>query len=272
MSRIRTVKPELFRHEDLFDAELASGLPLRLAFIGLFTVADCEGRFMWKPRTLKLDVLPHDIVDFAAVLNALERAGFIERYEVNGEPYGVIPSFTRHQIFQTKEQVRGSQLPPPPQRSEFRNATGTVPEPSRNDTGTVPESQEREKEREREEEGRVSPPPAATRTPSRKTACPAGLAITAELQAWATAHGYVEDLTLHLDHFRDKATAKGYQYSDWDAALRNAIRDDWAGLRLPGAPKKNRPSAKASDPRITEVETILAGIRRPVIEGEFHVA
>ena len=45
MSRIRTVKPELFKHEELFDTELASGLPLRLAFTGLFTVADCEGRF-----------------------------------------------------------------------------------------------------------------------------------------------------------------------------------------------------------------------------------
>ena len=53
MSRIRTVKPELFKHEELFDTELASGLPLRLAFISLFTVADCEGRFKWRPRTLR---------------------------------------------------------------------------------------------------------------------------------------------------------------------------------------------------------------------------
>lgn len=53
MSRIRTVKPELFKHEELFDAEQNSKLPLRLAFIGLFTVADREGRFKWRPRTLK---------------------------------------------------------------------------------------------------------------------------------------------------------------------------------------------------------------------------
>ena len=94
MSRIRTVKPDLLRHEDLFDAELACGLPLRLAFIGLFTVADCEGRFIWKPRTLKLDVLPHDVVDFAAVLAALEAAGFIQRYMVDGVQYGRIKGWT----------------------------------------------------------------------------------------------------------------------------------------------------------------------------------
>jgi hypothetical protein len=45
MGRIRTVKPELFQHGDLFDAEVESGFPLRLAFIGLFTCCDREGRF-----------------------------------------------------------------------------------------------------------------------------------------------------------------------------------------------------------------------------------
>jgi hypothetical protein len=54
MARIRTVKPDLFRHEGLFDAERASGLPLRIAFAGLWTAADREGRFAWSPRTLKL--------------------------------------------------------------------------------------------------------------------------------------------------------------------------------------------------------------------------
>lgn len=97
MSRIRTVKPDLFRHEDLFDAEMESGLPLRLAFIGLFTVADCAGRFVWKPRTLKLDVLPHDLIDFAQVLNALERHGFIQSYEVDGMKYGRITRWSRWQ-------------------------------------------------------------------------------------------------------------------------------------------------------------------------------
>ena len=57
MARIRTIKPEFFRHEALFEAEHRAGLPLRLAFAGLWTAADREGRFKWRPRQLKLDVL-----------------------------------------------------------------------------------------------------------------------------------------------------------------------------------------------------------------------
>jgi len=80
----------------------------------------------------------------------------------------------------------------------------------------------------------VSPAQARpARPPSRKTACPSDLSITPELQAWADQHGYIEPMAAHLDNFRDKSIAKGYRYADWNAALRNAIRDDWAGLRKP---------------------------------------
>ena len=132
MSRIRTVKPELFKHEDLFDAEQNSKLPLRLAFIGLFTVADREGRFKWRPRTLKLDILPHDFIDFATILDALEYAGFIERYEIEGEIYGWIPTFTKHQRFTGKEAETKSLLPPPPQqqRGNSGETTGKHPDAS----------------------------------------------------------------------------------------------------------------------------------------------
>lgn len=111
MSRIRTVKPDLFRHEALFEAEASSKLPLRLAFIGLFTAVDREGRFRWRPRQLKLDVLPFDEVDFALVLDALHDGGFITRYESAGEEYGAIPSWSLHQIINNRESE--SKLPDP---------------------------------------------------------------------------------------------------------------------------------------------------------------
>ena len=92
MARIRTIKPDFFRHEGLFEAERETGLPLRVAFAGLFPVADREGRFRWRPRQLKLDVLPFDDVDFARVLDALRTRGFIVHYTSGAEQYGVIPS------------------------------------------------------------------------------------------------------------------------------------------------------------------------------------
>lgn len=107
MARIRTVKPELFRHEELFEAELETGFPLRLAFIGLFTVADREGIFRWQPRQLKLDVMPYDSHDFSRVLDALVSRGFVVKYASQGDTYGLIPSFTRHQVINNRERASG---------------------------------------------------------------------------------------------------------------------------------------------------------------------
>jgi hypothetical protein len=71
MGRIRTIKPEFFKHSGLFDGERETGLPLRLGFAGLWTCCDREGRFKWRPRELKLDALPYDECDFSLVLDAL---------------------------------------------------------------------------------------------------------------------------------------------------------------------------------------------------------
>lgn len=103
MARIRTVKPELFRHEELYELEQETGLPVRLAFIGLFTACDREGRFKWRPLALKLDALPFDNVDFSRVLDALESRGFVVRYRIGTEDYGCIPTFCTHQAINNRE-------------------------------------------------------------------------------------------------------------------------------------------------------------------------
>lgn len=103
MGRIRTIKPEMAKHEELYDAEIETGLPLRFAFAMLFTVCDREGRFRWRPRALKADVLPFDEVDFSRVLHALVTRGFLVRYACHGEEFGCIPTFTKHQVINNKE-------------------------------------------------------------------------------------------------------------------------------------------------------------------------
>lgn len=109
MARIRTVKPELFRHEGLFDLEAELGVPVRLAWIGLFTIADREGRFKWRPRAIKAEVLPYDDVDFSRVLDALVTRGFLVKYANAGNEYGWIPTFGAHQIINNRE--RNSECP-----------------------------------------------------------------------------------------------------------------------------------------------------------------
>lgn len=104
MARIRTVKPEFFKHEDLHIAEIESKLPLRLAFIGLWCVADRDGRFKWKPNQMKLDILPYDNCDFSRVLDALATRGFIEQYQdQSGNLFGFIPTFHQHQVINNRE-------------------------------------------------------------------------------------------------------------------------------------------------------------------------
>lgn len=119
MARIRTVKPDFFRHETLFECEQKSALPVRLAFAGLWTAADREGRFVWSPRALKLDCLPYDDVDFAAVLDALAEYGFICKYEVDGKQYGYIPAWSKHQHVNQREAQ--SILPDPAHASTCNN-------------------------------------------------------------------------------------------------------------------------------------------------------
>ena len=117
MPRIRTVKPELFKHEVLFAAEIETGLPLRLAFINLFCVCDRDGRFEWSPKRLKLDLLPYDDLELGRVLDALEAAGLISSYEVEGRKFGVIPTWAEHQRPNHRELP--SKIPQSPSQREY---------------------------------------------------------------------------------------------------------------------------------------------------------
>jgi hypothetical protein len=113
MGRIRTIKPELFKHEDLFELEKRTGLPMRLAWMGLFTLADREGRFHWRPRAMQTDVLPYDQgINFSDILSALVDAKLVVRYEVDGKFYGYIPTWHVHQVIRKDEAQ--SRIPAPP--------------------------------------------------------------------------------------------------------------------------------------------------------------
>ena len=109
--RIRTIKPEFFHHEGLFEAEMETKLPLRVAFAGLWCIADREGRFKWEPRRIGVQVLPYDGVDFSRVLDALATRAFVFKYRVGDACFGWIPSFLKHQVINNRESE--SVLPDP---------------------------------------------------------------------------------------------------------------------------------------------------------------
>ena len=105
MARIRTVKPELFKHEQLFEAEQRIDQPVRLAWIGLFTVADKEGRFKWRPRAIKTDIFPYDLVtDMSRILDELVTMKMLIRYaDETGEEFGQIVNWHKHQRVRADE-------------------------------------------------------------------------------------------------------------------------------------------------------------------------
>lgn len=92
MARIRTIKPDFFLDEDL--AKLSASH--RLAFIGLWTQADREGRLEDRPKMLEAVLFPWDEVDFEAILCDLSPK-FLHRYETGGKRYIQIVQFAKHQ-------------------------------------------------------------------------------------------------------------------------------------------------------------------------------
>ena len=81
--------------------------------------------------------------------------------------------------------------------------------------------------------GIADKPESPSRKPrkrSNKVPLPDDFGISDAVRDWANRNGF-DHLEDHLEYFRDAAMAKGYKYVDWDAAFKNAIRSDWAGLR-----------------------------------------
>src|SRR5262249_346976 len=99
MARTRTIKPGFFMNEEL--AELSC--EARLLFIGLWTIADSEGRLEDRPRKIKASVFPYDDCDVDTLLGLLDGKKFLRRYRVNEQRYIQITNFGKTQKPRPKE-------------------------------------------------------------------------------------------------------------------------------------------------------------------------
>lgn len=107
MARSRNIKPSFFTN-DL----LAENDPLgRLLFVGLWTIADCNGNLEWRPRRVKAQILPYDDCDVESLAINLDKSGFIRFYSVGGLTYINIPTFSDHQNPHKNEREKGSETP-----------------------------------------------------------------------------------------------------------------------------------------------------------------
>jgi len=93
LMRARNIKPAFFKDEKL----LKCSLPARMLFAGLWCYSDREGRFVWNPFEIKIDIFPVDHYNIDELLNELVIAKLVKSYGMNGKLYGCIPNFLKHQ-------------------------------------------------------------------------------------------------------------------------------------------------------------------------------
>lgn len=107
MARARNIKPSFFTND-----VLASLDPIeRLAFIGLWTIADYKGCLEYRPVRIKAMILPYDNCDFEKIAINLDKSGFIRMYSVQGIEYIKIVNFEKHQNPHKNEREKGSDIP-----------------------------------------------------------------------------------------------------------------------------------------------------------------
>jgi hypothetical protein len=91
--RSRNIKPGFFKNDTLAELDFAG----RLLFIGLWGLADREGRLEDRPKKIKAEIFPYDDVNVDSFLGELAKRSFIIRYEAGGERYIQIVNFDKHQ-------------------------------------------------------------------------------------------------------------------------------------------------------------------------------
>jgi len=116
---------------------------------------------------------------------------------------------------------RTAEIPMKPDNSRQKPPSSGIT-PARNPQSKVKESKVKE--------SIYIPPVSKKKNKKQKTPIPDNFAISSRVKEWAvqSGHGFLDE---HLDAFKRKVAMKGYEYIDWDAALMEAIREDWAKLR-----------------------------------------
>jgi hypothetical protein len=99
MARSRNIKPAFFLNEQLVELPYST----RLLFIGLWCLADREGRLENRPKKIKMQLFPADDLDIPEALLGLYAAKLITLYTIDSIKYIQIDGFNKHQNPHHKE-------------------------------------------------------------------------------------------------------------------------------------------------------------------------
>lgn len=113
--RARNIKPGFFKNEILAECSPMA----RLLYVGLWLMADREGRLELRPKRIKAELFPYENCKIESLLEELRKGGFIIAYKISDVLYLTIPTFNQHQNCHIKE------------------AESTIPAPCESDACTV---------------------------------------------------------------------------------------------------------------------------------------
>lgn len=196
----------------------ALGWPEEVFYRRLMSVVDDYGRHEAGHQLLRAKCYPLQtdsvrVADIARWMAACQKSGLILVYGVNGKQYLEVLDFGQ-------QQRSASKCPAPPANADGLLAIDSKCEqPPANehlDVSVVVSVSE-------------GVDGAGKRGKARKTTLPEGFALSERVKQWATEKGHIR-LDDRFEHFVSSAKAKGYEYADWDEALMNAVRNDWAKL------------------------------------------
>ncbi len=123
MTRIRTIKPEFWTDEKVVELSAFA----RLLFIGIWNFCDDEGRMVYSPRRIKMQIFPADALDIEALFDELTANGLVQVYGTSGSRYLQVRGFARHQKIDKRS---ASRLPPPPDFTESLRSQPPYPKPA----------------------------------------------------------------------------------------------------------------------------------------------
>lgn len=120
MARARNIKPGFFKNEDLGECSLAA----RLCFVGLWVLADREGRLEDRPKRIKGELFPFDAFEVEPLLDELAERAFIVRYANEEGRFIQVTKFAAHQSPHYSE--KPSVIKPPELRESGAHEDGIV--------------------------------------------------------------------------------------------------------------------------------------------------
>lgn len=266
MARARNIKPSFFNNDELAELD-----PLaRLLFIGMWTIADFKGCFEYKPKRVKVQLLPYDNCDVESLAINLDKSGFISIYSVHEQLYVKVLNFDKHQNPHKNEKDKGSDIPDITEADFFycknlsNNNNLQNIENNRDKNGTSHDKNETDRaDSFNLIPSTLNPDSLNTNTQSsdkpKKSknvlkALPSDFCISDRVRKWAIKEGYA-DLETHLERFIELATMKVYRYADWDLAFMKAIREDWGKVNRQTF-QNNGNQQNQSTTRMQEIEQL----------------